>query len=781
MSSDSISTALGNEIRDKDEPKEITTSHLLQSHPLSEAFSRNDRTRLKRHKVVRDRGKVNKQRQKLASVAYELVKSIFEDKSLKYSFDAYYRVIRSLCMMGSLEQSALAEYLSINIHRYFFEFVKPKIGEIIFSSSDDLCSVFSEYLSVYSNYLSKLQVLSKLFVYLDKGYLLPHKSKRTILEDGLVLFVDELLVEKSQDTTATINDTARETLSKHRLLLNQMRLGSSTHVIQVAKSLTSTLLSLNFNRNIHIHMAVINLAVHYYGAASEAFLANAETFLQTVFSFISKEISFFADCGYDKQFLRDLQKKLKWTLIFQDFTSVMNTCMPIIIEAKDKKMLSLLYDLSEDCVSDHQFDAPAVLLFHWEELAIHLFTKFTKDGPDFLITRLFDAYSELESLSKNVKNSELFEYELRRALNKVLNDKQTNIKVISQLSRYCDSFFKNNLKKLSKSETTTMSFNDFAKFVSIIFRALNNKNDFLHTYKKDLSKRLLLGRSSRLVYEMRLTDKFSEVVGEVDEIVGIRMMFKDLAISKENYSSPDLDVPYNFSALVLQQKYWPDVPKHETNISLPPEFNSVLDAFTVKYHNSSDKKSEHILDWTHYSLHQLSISTLFHLGLKELNINMLQAAVLWLFNDNNEYTYDEILKNTNMGGKTLKRVLASLTSAKHRILLKQDNKYSFNFYFDDPSTKIRIALPRDKEALENLVSLDETLERNRNTEFRCIIVGVIKKAKSLSFSELLEESITLARKKGPCDINDIKRNIDYLVENEYLRRDSDPNFFTYIP
>ena len=70
--------------------------------------------------------------------------------------------------------------------------------------------------------------------------------------------------------------------------------------------------------------------------------------------------------------------------------------------------------------------------------------------------------------------------------------------------------------------------------------------------------------------------------------------------------------------------------------------------------------------------------------------------------------------------------------------------------------------------------------RNRTDELKGAIVKVMKEFKQLSVTELLNKAIEGVEKRGPVTLTELKKNIDDLVDSEYLRR-VDRETLAYIP
>lgn len=696
----------------------------------------------------------------IKDTVHELIGLILSGLPLKLSYQAYYAHIETLCRIKYLEQSKLADRIRSRIEDHFLHEVKPRIVALLSSTSLSTEECISAYLEVYHLYEEKLKFMLRLFLYLDRGYLLPHPTKTMILEQGLSLYVDELLVD---------NEYGKKTITSLVQLLEKEREGDSAEYSALAKGLAACLIKLNYNDNIHIKKDLVNEIICHYTKLKGHWLEN-DDYIYVVFAKMAREITYFQDAGHLREFLNELSTRLRWSLIFNDFNEVVERTLARLIEENTQE-LGLLYHFCQQSKDQFLLDSVAALIFHFGKLVYTQVESMLSSKPKNPIGSLLELIAKFRDVFMvHFKGNEKFDFELRTNLANILLEKRFNLLVLSSLSKYCDQFFKN------RSQQKYAHFE--AVFLSI-FKALNNKMDFILVYKKDLSRRLLMNRSMDLQMEKRLGDAILELVGEnSDEAVGLKVMFNDIEKSKYSYGHSGVD--FEFSALVLDKKHWPEMPKRESEVIVPTILAQTLDKFTQQYLLEDDKRKGRKLDWNNYALHQVTMVSHFSGGSKELLVNLLQAVILMLFNQHETLTFAEIMDHTNMEEKLLRTMLSSLSAEKYQILLAADDSYSYNSLFTDKAEKIRIPVSRDREGGGN-DSVFKKIEKNRNSEVRSALVRVIKGAQKMMYLELLSESIAILEARGPVTIQDLKANVEYLISNEFIERQADGQTLTYIP
>jgi cullin 4 len=126
----------------------------------------------------------------------------------------------------------------------------------------------------------------------------------------------------------------------------------------------------------------------------------------------------------------------------------------------------------------------------------------------------------------------------------------------------------------------------------------------------------------------------------------------------------------------------------------------------------------------------------------------------------------------------LNRVLQSLACARLRPLTKHPkgrdisptDKFSIHATFTDPKYRVKINTVQLKETPQENKETHERVAADRNFECQAAIVRILKARKKIGHSELISEVIDATRKRGAMQPGDIKRNIERLIEKEYLER-----------
>jgi len=145
-----------------------------------------------------------------------------------------------------------------------------------------------------------------------------------------------------------------------------------------------------------------------------------------------------------------------------------------------------------------------------------------------------------------------------------------------------------------------------------------------------------------------------------------------------------------------------------------------------------------------------------------------------LFEGDGELAFDAIVSATGLEEGLVKKLLATLTISKFKVLKKSgsnpkaiedDEKFSPNTQFQCPQLKLKIPPPITEETHNK-----ERVVEDRSIAIEAAIVRIMKARKQLSHQQLVSEVISqLAFFKPNPKV--IKQRIEHLIEREYLERD----------
>lgn len=420
-----------------------------------------------------------------------------------------------------------------------------------------------------------------------------------------------------------------------------------------------------------------------------------------------------------------------------------------------------------------------------------------KDRGDDMVVRLLELKTTLSLIVRDAfKKDDAFTYTLREAFSGFINDKNNvsawgtnNSKVGEMIAKYIDALLRGGLKAVPRSLIFDAKGRDAAEKQGQgstgdedaeldrqleqgleLFRFIEGKDVFEAFYKKDLARRLLMGRSASQDAERNMLAKLKAECG-FSFTHNLEQMFKDQELardemagykeSQKNAGKSSLDLQVN----ILSSAAWPSYP--DVDVKLPEEVASQIERFDRHYkHKHSGRK----LTWMHALAHSV-LRARFDKGTRELVVSGFQAIVLLLFNDleaGGNLSYSDIATATGLVDAELQRTLQSLACAKFRILSKHPkgrdvnptDTFTLNANFWDQKYRIKINQIQLKETKEENKATHERVEKDRQYETQAAIVRILKARKTLTHQNLVAEVISATKGRGTVEMSAIKTNLE---------------------
>jgi cullin 4 len=189
-----------------------------------------------------------------------------------------------------------------------------------------------------------------------------------------------------------------------------------------------------------------------------------------------------------------------------------------------------------------------------------------------------------------------------------------------------------------------------------LFRFVHGKAVFEAFYKKDLARRLLMGRSASADAERSMLARLKTECGS-GFTQNLEQMFKDVELARDEMQSYkqrledrlgyEKGKSVDLSVNILSAAAWPSYP--DINVAIPANIKKAIDDFELHY---KSKHSGRKLTWKHALAHcQMRASFGGKGGAKELVVSSFQAVVLLLFNGRSpdeHITYSHILTETGL-------------------------------------------------------------------------------------------------------------------------------------
>ena len=273
-------------------------------------------------------------------------------------------------------------------------------------------------------------------------------------------------------------------------------------------------------------------------------------------------------------------------LISQHLMVILQKGLDQLLDENRHSDLTLMYNLLGRIREGHQ------------ELCSH-FNQYIKKKGRVIVTNpekdktmvqeLLDFKDQMDSIvCSSFQRTDKFINSLKEAFEFFINQR-TN-KPAELIAKFVDSKLKSGNKELTEEELERL-----LDKIMVLFRFINGKDVFEAFYKKDLAKRLLVGKSASVDAEKSMLSKLKQECGAgfTSKLEG---MFKDMELSKElmlpfkQYLQSQQDrilgkekseFGVDMNVNILTMGYWPNY--NPTEVATPPLLLKLQDLFQTFY------------------------------------------------------------------------------------------------------------------------------------------------------------------------------------------------------
>ncbi|KAF2011380.1 Cullin-domain-containing protein [Aaosphaeria arxii CBS 175.79] len=729
--------------------------------------------------------------------------TVFAQGKIDFSLEELYRGVENLCRQGLAKDTC--DRLDAKCKRYITDTLKEKVKETLGRKDVD---VLRATLQAWATWMDQMKYVAWVFCYLDRSYLLPKQDSLHDISVGLfrsIIFEHEKLKPHIVDGACDLIATDRDGKDLDRGTFGEaIKMFHDMHVY--TKHFEPRMLELSQN------------FIHEWAERESSEKGLAE-YVKASRALIKSELARVEHFSLDRSTRRDLVTLLEDHLISRKESRLTNQDeFADLLELNAVEDLKSLYDLLErrnlgsnlkEALSKWIEDTGTAIVFNEKE-------------QDTMVINLLTLKRQLDTIWKTSfhRNAELG-HGLRESFETFMNKtKKTsttwntdNSKPGEMIAKYVDMLLRGGAKAIPaqlsrkaekpaaadgaaadvEEDNEDVMFDEDTEVnnqldqVLDLFRFVHGKAVFEAFYKKDLARRLLMGRSASADAERSMLARLKTECG-AGFTANLEQMFKDIELSREEMTSyktllasrdttPNPQ-PFDLTVSILSASAWPTYP--QIPVLIPPSISTTLSAFETHY---ASKHSGRKLTW-HHSLAHCQLRARFPRGNKELIVSSFQAIVLLLFNTSDPTTripYTTIAESTSLPPAELNRTLQSLACAKLRPLTKHPkgreiaptDVFTLNASFTDPKYRVKINTVQLKETPQENKETHERVAQDRNYETQAAIVRIMKARRRIGHAELVAETIKVTRSRGTLDVGGIKRNIDRLIEKEFLERDEE--------
>ncbi|KAG9253837.1 ubiquitin ligase subunit CulD [Emericellopsis atlantica] len=730
------------------------------------------------------------------------LQAVFVGEKPPVPYERLYREVEDLCRRGDAEE--VTKVLKTRMDTHISKMVLQRVNTE--GSNSDLETAKS-LVEEWKQWNTQMTLIRSLFSFVDRTYLLANRQKLSSINDMTIHHFRKMAfaTETSPGRRLVnamcqiIDDDRRSRQFDGSLLRDSMRM---LYILGVYTK--------------HFEPLFLQKSSPYFTEFGQRYgTAKLEAYIKACEDLLRKEhyrcLLYNIDSVTEKQLMDAAH-----TILIDDFTDKLldRAELDKLLDAKDIESMKGLYGMLRLSNIQTKLRDP------WEAYIGDTGAKIIgdKERGDEMVVRLLDLRRSLEVMIRDAFGADdIFLRGMREAFGKVMNSNTVaamwstkTSKVGEMLAKHIDMLLKGGLKAIPASllsdqqdrataqkEGQSSTADEDAELdrqldqALELFRFIEGKDTFEAFYKKDLARRLLMGRSASQDAERSMLTKLRSECG-ANFTHNLEQMFKDQELAKDEMDSfksycshnEERQSPIDLSVMVLSSAAWPSYP--DVQLSLPDEVATQTERFIKFYEN---KHSGRKLNWKHSLAHCTLAAKFPKGGKKELMVSAYQAVILLLFNPvaaDGALTYEQMQKGSGLSGSDLDRTLQSLACGKVRVLRKHPqgrdvnptDTFTFNKAFTDPRIRIKINQIQQKETKEENKATHERVAQDRRFETQAAIVRIMKSRKKMTHPELQAEVITMTRKRGSVEPAQIKKEIESLMEKEYLERDG--NSYVYV-
>ncbi|NXD35541.1 CUL4A protein, partial [Copsychus sechellarum] len=700
---------------------------------------------------------------------HEAVGAIQSSISIKYNLEELYQAVENLC---SYKVSAT---LYKQLRQVCEEHVKAQILQfreypfVLHRNSLDSLLFLKKINKCWQDHCRQMIMIRSIFLFLDRTYVLQNSVLPSIWDMGLELFRNHIISDKQVQT---------KTIDGILLLIERERNGEAVDR-SLLRSLLSMLSDLQQVYKESFEQRFLEETNCLYAAEGQRLMQEREVpeYLHHVNKRLEEEgdrVITYLDHSTQKPLIACVEKQL----LGEHLSAILQKGLDSLLDENRIPDLTQTYQLFSRVKGGQQ-----ILLQHWSEYLKNFGTTIVvnPEKDKDMVQELLDFKDKVDHIievcfQKNEKFINLMKESFETFINKRPN------KPAELIAKYVDSKL-----RAGNKEATDEELERILDKIMIIFRFIHGKDVFEAFYKKDLAKRLLVGKSASVDAEKSMLSKLKHECGAAftSKLEG---MFKDMELSKDvmvqfkqymqNQSDPgNIDLTVN----ILTMGYWPTYTPMEVHLN--SEMIKLQEVFKTFY---LGKHSGRKLQWQ-TTLGHAVLKAEFKEGKKEFQVSLFQTLVLLMFNEGDEFSFEEIKMATGIEDSELRRTLQSLACGKARVLIKNPkgkdvedgDKFIFNGDFKHKLFRIKINQIQMKETVEEQVSTTERVFQDRQYQIDAAIVRIMKMRKTLGHNLLVSELYN--QLKFPVKPGDLKKRIESLIDRDYMERDKDnPNQYHYV-
>ncbi|KAI9219641.1 cullin-1 [Blastocladiella britannica] len=412
--------------------------------------------------------------------------------------------------------------------------------------------------------------------------------------------------------------------------------------------------------------------------------------------------------------------------------------------------------------------------------------------PKVYVDALLAVYNKYNTLVSGAFSSDVgFVQSLDRACGEFINRNKVCEKSPKRspelLAKYCDVLLRKSSKNPEEAELERL-----LSSIMVVFKFIEDKDVFQGFYTRALSRRLIGQASASADAEEVMITKLREACGN-EYTTKLQRMFTDVGVSKDINAAFQKSVTthanpgelVDLQIMVLTTGSWPGSTA-PTEFQLPLELEKTHRKFTEYYDANYQNRK---LIWKH-DQSRGELRAAFSTKVKvpySFAVSVYQMGILLQYNHGDEFSFEELTVSTSLSKDFLAGNLNVLLKAKVLLLKgtakvgEPASRYAINTAYANKKQRMNLNVRIKAEEKADAEETNKNIEEDRKHLIQAAIVRVMKTRKQLRHHGLVSEVIMQLASRFQPKIPDIKKQIDVLMEKEYLERvEGEKDLYNYM-
>jgi cullin 1 len=584
------------------------------------------------------------------------------------------------------------------------------------------------YIKQWDRYTTAAKYIHHLFRYLNR-----HWVKRE-MDEGKKHIYDVYTLHLVQWRSVLFDKVSEKVMAAVLKLVEKQRLGETIEHSQI-KQVVDSFVSLGLDDQdstkttldvyrYHFERPFLEATKAFYTAESRQFVAE-----NSIVEYMKKaEMRLDEEEERVKMYLHaDIAMPLKKAcnqVLIADHSGLLRDEFQVLLDNDREEDMARMYSLLSR-IPDGLDPLRSKFEAHVRKAGLAAVAKVSADAeklePKVYVDALLEIHTQYQGLVKRAFNDEPeFTRSLDNACREFVNRndvcKSGSNKSPELLAKYTDVLLRKSGTGIEEAELE----NTLSQIMTV-FKYIEDKDVFQKFYSRMLARRLVHSNSSSDDAETSMISKLKEACG-FEYTNKLQRMFQDMQISKdlnegfkEHARALDtkvLDSQYS----ILGTGFWP-LTAPNTTFNPPIEIAADCERFSRFYKNKHEGRK---LTWL-WQLCKGEVKATYCKNTKTpytFQVSLYQMAILLLFNEKDQQTYDDIASTTQLNNEALDPSLSILCKAKV-LVMKPEGKvgpganFALNYEFKSKKLRVNLNVGMKSETKQEEQETNKTIEEDR--------------------------------------------------------------------